>query len=99
MNIDCSVYKSLKTDELYLYLPAGSDYEELPAGLKQLFGRHEKVMDLTLTKDRKLGREDVETVMQALLDPGYFLQMPPNPNDYDPQMVAIDAKNDLTQRH
>ncbi len=99
MNIECTVYKSLKTEDLYLYLPRGTQYDDLPDGLKQLFGPHEKVMDLDLRKDRKLGREEVEVVMQALQDPGYFLQMPPSPQDYDPEMIAMDAKNNLTQRH
>ncbi len=34
-------------------------------------------MELELTQDRKLAREDVNIVMDSLNEKGFFIQMPP----------------------
>lgn len=76
-SVHCWIYKSLKKDEMYLYV-RDEAYETLvPEALLSAIGRLEKVMDLDLHPDRPLAREDVNQVIDHLLDQGYFLQMPP----------------------
>lgn len=62
---------------MYLYLRAEDDFTCLPDTLLNSFGKPEKVMELALTAQRKLAREDVVKVMDNLLTQGFHLQMPP----------------------
>ncbi len=70
------IYKSLKKDELYLYLNKKDDFSKIPDSLLKSFGRLEFVMELDISPERKLAREDVDKVMTSLLDKGFFVQMP-----------------------
>jgi uncharacterized protein YcgL (UPF0745 family) len=62
---------------MYLYIPREGDFSEVPEALLHRFGVPEKVMVLTLNRQRKLAREDVAVVMENLLNQGFHLQMPP----------------------
>ena len=75
--MQCYIYKSLKKDELYLYLEKKDDFSSIPEPLLNSFGRVEFVMELEITPERKLAREDVAKVLASLLDKGFFVQMPP----------------------
>lgn len=75
--MQCYIYKSLKKDELYLYLTKKDDFSQLPETLYQSFGRLEFVMELELTANRKLAREDSNKVIDSLNNKGFFVQMPP----------------------
>lgn len=78
----CSIYKSSKKDEMYLYVPRASGLKGVPEALMQLFGTPRHVSDMLLTADRPLARADVRQVLEKLADPGYYLQMPPPPEDW-----------------
>jgi len=71
------IYKSLKKDELYLYLQKKDDFSALPEALLNSFGKIEFVMELKITSERKLAREDVNKVLLGLQEKGFFVQMPP----------------------
>ncbi len=75
--MQCFIYKSLKKDELYLYLPNKDDFSAIPDPLLNSFGRLEFVMELEVSSDRKLAREDASKVLVSLQDKGFFVQMPP----------------------
>ena len=75
--IPCWVYRSPRKDEMYLYLSAEDDFACVPAALLQRFGPPARVMQLTLTPQRSLAREDVAKVMENLRTQGFHLQMPP----------------------
>jgi len=71
------IYKSLKKDELYLYLVKKDDFSDIPAPLLNSFGKIEFVMELDITPDRKLAREDTVKVLNSLQEKGFFVQVPP----------------------
>ncbi|MGR8930568.1 MAG: YcgL domain-containing protein [Gammaproteobacteria bacterium] len=73
----CFIYKSLKKDELYLYLDKKDDFSAIPEDLFKSLGRLQYVMELQLSPERKLAREDVSRVMDSLENKGFFIQMPP----------------------
>lgn len=75
--MQCFIYKSLKKQELYLYLDKRDDFSSVPEILLQNFGQLAFVMELQLTSQRKLAREDVCKVIESLRDKGFFVQMPP----------------------
>ncbi len=77
--VECAVivFRSGRKADTYLYIPAIAEFEDLPEPLRQQFGTPTYVMDLLLTPERKLAQVDVLQVMQAMVDVGYFLQLPP----------------------
>jgi uncharacterized protein YcgL (UPF0745 family) len=62
---------------MYLYVTREDDFSLVPEALLQKFGVPAKVMELTLSRGRKLAREDVAAVMDNLIKQGFHLQMPP----------------------
>lgn len=73
----CYIYKSLKKDDLYIYLNKKDDFSALPATLFDSLGQLAFVMELQLTPERKLARESVDKVMASLKNQGFHIQMPP----------------------
>lgn len=75
--MNCVIYKSLKKDEMYLYVEKKDDFSRVPDSLMGVVGRLEFVMELELTPERKLAREDADEVRKNLAEQGFHLQMPP----------------------
>ncbi|MCK9609073.1 MAG: YcgL domain-containing protein [Methylomonas sp.] len=73
----CFIYKSLKKEELYLYVDKKDDFSALPENLFNSFGSLQFVMELQLSAERKLAREDVGKVIASLESKGFYVQMPP----------------------
>lgn len=73
----CSVYRSPRKEGMYLYVPKRGLFERVPKELLDQFGVPGHVIDLLLTRDRKLALADIHKVMDALRDTGFYLQMPP----------------------
>lgn len=72
----CTIYKSRKKQDTYLYVVAKDDFSRIPATLLQLLGEPIHVMDLDLRPERKLAQEDVQDVLRNLEERGWHLQMP-----------------------
>ncbi|NVJ68209.1 MAG: YcgL domain-containing protein [Gammaproteobacteria bacterium] len=77
----CSIYKSSKRADTYLYVPFEQDLKELPETLMAMWGEPELVMHLDLAKKDKLALVDIEDVKRKLAEEGYYLQMPPTDED------------------
>ncbi|MCD9523212.1 hypothetical protein GLP14_10315 [Photobacterium carnosum] len=72
----CSIYKSLKKDNTYLYINKKDDFADIPAQLMSTFGKPQFVMVIKL-EGRTLALADVEKVKKALRTIGFYLQVPP----------------------
>lgn len=75
--MNCFIYKSLKKEGLYLYLSQKDDFSVLSNDLFNSFGQLAFVMELELTTERKLAKEDTSKVIASLKNKGFFIQMPP----------------------
>jgi len=75
--MQCFIYKSQKKDQLYLYLNKRDDFSAIPADLLKNLGQLSFVMELQLSPERKLAREDVNKVMSSIASRGFFIQLPP----------------------
>ncbi|MFT4178350.1 MAG: YcgL domain-containing protein [Thermomonas sp.] len=75
------VYKSLKKADTYVYLAVRDDFTRLPEPLRAQLGGLQFVLDVALTPDRKLARENPETVRANLAERGFHLQFPPTVAD------------------
>ncbi len=77
-HMKCNIYRCSLKDEMYLYVHADIQLDDLPEELLKLVKQLSHVMELELGAQRKLARADVKDVMNELEEKGYFLQMPPN---------------------
>ncbi len=76
-SITCHIYRSKKTDGLYLFLAKEDDFECVPEELRNYFGVPEKSMELELNETSKLARSKPEEVLHNLKENGFHIQMPP----------------------
>ena len=78
----CSIYRSPRKNEMYLYVLKSDALERVPVELLSAFGKPQHAFDLVLTPERTLAREDIHTVLSNLEKQGYHLQMPPAEDEY-----------------
>jgi len=62
---------------MYLYLKEKDDFSCLPEDLLKQLGVLEFSMELEMTADRKLARENPKAVLENLKNRGFHLQLPP----------------------
>jgi uncharacterized protein YcgL (UPF0745 family) len=90
----CTVFKSPKKDEMYLYTDRLEGLKRVPKELLELFGTPKEVMALPLSEDRDLGRADAQKVLDEIEEKGFYLQMPPAREDY-----MLDLHKDTSDRY
>ncbi|KMT66506.1 YcgL domain-containing protein [Catenovulum maritimum] len=73
----CAVYKSSKKDETFLYLPKRDDFSKVPEDFMAVFGTPIFVLMIDISKRKSLALVDIEKVKKEIVDPGYFIQLPP----------------------
>ena len=72
----CYIYRCSRKEDLYIYLSEKDDFSCVPAEIMRALGMTEFTMELELTPDRKLARENAATVRKNLSDKGFHLQLP-----------------------
>ncbi|MDY6797640.1 MAG: YcgL domain-containing protein [Pseudomonadota bacterium] len=77
-----SVFRSSKKADTYVYVRRGFDWEQMPEGLRGLFGQPVHAMDLVMTPERKLSRTTGKEVLDAINDKNFYLQMPAESGGY-----------------
>ncbi|GGJ90294.1 YcgL domain-containing protein [Pseudomonas matsuisoli] len=78
----CSIYKSPRKREMYLYVEKRDALAKVPEALLAAFGAPIHAFDLVLSPERALAREDINKVLANLESQGYHLQMPPPEDEY-----------------
>ena len=71
------VYKSQRKSDTYVYLRERDGFELIPEPLRTPLGALAFVLEVELTLERKLAREDVAVVRANLAASGFHLQFPP----------------------
>ncbi len=90
----CKIYRSSKKEGMYLYVDRTDDLSRVPETLLNSFGKPELAMTIALSPERKLARADIEKVLAAITEQGFYLQMPPSPDQCMRDMRAMRDKND-----
>ncbi|MCH6801459.1 hypothetical protein BEC55_17300 [Escherichia coli] len=85
----CVIYRSSKRDQTYLYVDKKDDFSRVPEELMKGFGQPQLAMILPLDGRKKLVNADIEKVKQALTEQGYYLQLPPPPEDLLKQHLSV----------
>ncbi|KVX02457.1 YcgL domain-containing protein [Shewanella frigidimarina] len=73
----CAVYKSGRRADTYLFVKKRDVFDEVPEPLMEMFGSKTLVMIVPLSKRDHLGIADIDKVRSALIEQGYYLQIPP----------------------
>ena len=90
------VYRSPRHEGMYLYVALSDQLSRVPATLLEHFGPPQEAMRLLLNTERKLAHADVDEVMLAIAERGFYLQMAAG--DEHPEMAAVAARNDKLLR-
>lgn len=85
----CAVYKSRKKDSTYLYVKQRDDFSAVPQALLDTFGKPELVTVINLDKREHLALADIDRVKLQLQQQGFYLQLPPPPEDLLAQHKAL----------
>jgi uncharacterized protein YcgL (UPF0745 family) len=94
----CAIYKSNLRPDTYLYVPKKEDFSAVPEGLLTRFGRPELVMLLPLPTDKTFANLEQDVLVKALLEPGYYLQLPPlSPSLLAEHRIALGLSPDPQQ--
>jgi len=72
------VYKSQRQPDTYLYVSGRDDFSCLPEPLRAQLGGLQFVLEVALTPERTLAREDPAVVRRNLAERGFHLQRPPS---------------------
>jgi uncharacterized protein len=78
----CSIYKSPRKNEMYLYVLKADALKRVPEALLAAFGTPQLCFEMILTPQKTLAREDIAVVLENLDKQGYHLQMPPPEEEY-----------------
>jgi uncharacterized protein len=79
MKLICAVYRSRRNPDTYLYVNHEEGLRRVPEALVRELGGTERAMTLVVTPERRLARIDGESLMRAIREQGYYLQLPPLP--------------------
>lgn len=72
------VYKSHRRADTYVYLAQRDGFAKLPEPLRTQLGKLSFVLEVDLTPERRLAREDPVRVRENLAARGFHLQFPPS---------------------
>lgn len=73
----CFVYASPRRSDTYVWLRERDGFDVLPAGLADQLGTLRFVLEIDMTAERQLPREDAAVVLTHLAEQGWHLQLPP----------------------
>lgn len=77
----CTVYRSLRKEGAYLYVEKRDDFSKVPELLLQSFGKPQLVTIINLAKREHLAQIDINKLKAALSEQGFYLQLPPPPEN------------------
>jgi len=90
----CTIYKSTKKSETYLFVKQRDDFSSVPAPLMSMFGTPTLVTVMNLANKEKLALADIDKVKENLNGQGYYLQLPPpQENLLDQHKAEMKLKN------
>lgn len=77
----CAIYRSNKKELTYLFVNKRDDFSSVPEALLQTFGTPQLVTIVNLATKDKLAMADIKKVKSNLIEAGFYLQLPPPPEN------------------
>jgi len=76
--MDCFIYRCSRKPDMYIYLAEEDDFSKVPKEIFNSLGIIKLAMELELSEDKKLAKEDPALVMKNLQENSFHLQLPDN---------------------
>ena len=89
------IFRSSREDEMYLYVDKKEGLSRVPAELLEKFGRAELALSMVLEPTKKLARADAAKVLAEIESRGFYLQLPPRPEQ---EMAQVSIQNSKLER-
>lgn len=93
----CAVYRSPKKEQTYLFVKQRDDFSDVPSNLMSTFGTPLLVTLINLATKEKLALADIDKVKTNLSGQGYYLQLPPPPENLLSVHKAMQEQQDSAQ--
>jgi len=74
--MQCFIYRCNLKPDMYIYLAEEDVFDNIPREIFNTLGIIEFAMELDITAETKLAREDARTVINNLQEHGFHLQLP-----------------------
>lgn len=74
--MQCFIYRCSLKPDMYIYLAEEDVFDNVPREIYNSLGIIEFSMELEITPETKLAREDTATVINNLKEHGFHLQLP-----------------------
>lgn len=71
------IYRCSRKPDMYLYLAGRDDFSKVPPVIMKSLGNTTFTMSLDINSERRLARENPQTVLRNLDEHGFHLQLPP----------------------
>ncbi len=92
----CTIYKSARKAQTYLFINKRDDFSEVPEALMKTFGTPQLVTIINLATKEKLAMADIDKVKANLKEQGFYLQLPPPQEDLlKEHKAAMKAQKEL----
>ena len=72
----CYIYRSSRKPDTYIYLSDKNDFSKLPKDIVGSLGIIEFAMELDLSTDKKLAKENPAAIIANLKTNGFHIQLP-----------------------
>lgn len=95
--MNCYIYRCSGKSDMYIYLKEQDDFSVVPEAVKKSLGQTEFVMELEVTPDRKLAKENPETVLKNLDEYGFHLQLPSEKSIEDIMTEIAQSSRDINK--
>ena len=76
--MQCYIYRCSRKPDMYIYLVEEDDFSKVPKEIFNSLGIITFAMELELSTDKKLAKEDPVLVMKNLEENSFHLQLPRN---------------------
>ena len=73
--MQCFIYRCNLKPDMYIYLAEEDNFENVPKEIYNTLGIVEFSMELDMTPETKLAREDISTVLGNLKEYGFHIQL------------------------
>lgn len=77
----CAIYRSENKEGMYLYVEKQNVFDDVPEELRKTFGKATLAMLFNLDGEKQLVRAKNEEVKKEIQEKGFYLQVPPPPED------------------
>ena len=76
--MQCYIYRCSRKPDMYIYLAEEDDFSEVPKEIFNSLGIITFAMELELSANKKLAKEDPVLIMKNLQENSFHLQLPNN---------------------